>query len=201
MLSCCCSQLQTTFERSRRAINQRLRSSWAVEAGLPPNHQSSCLLKRELRHPSKLGHAPDFASDYIYRGVTLSDHKPAVGTAIEAALGPFYAGATFTSVKLPNEHAVELTAMTGVRSKLWNVDWDFGWTYFAYPGGSPSGPRIDYWEVGGRAETNVTGSVRMAAGFAYSPNAVGSTSIQTQCERGDKRSRRDHRIVQFCCGA
>jgi len=118
----------------------------------------------------EVGARAGFASDYIYRGVTLSDHKPAVGTAIEAALGPFYAGTTFTSVKLPNEHAVELTAMTGVRSKLWNVDWDFGWTYFAYPGGSPSGPRIDYWEVGGRAETNVTGSVRMAAGFAYSPN-------------------------------
>src|SRR6478752_7777413 len=42
----------------------------------------------------EVGARAGFASDYIYRGVTLSDHKPAVGTAIEAALGPFYAGTT-----------------------------------------------------------------------------------------------------------
>ena len=111
-----------------------------------------------------------FASDYIYRGVTLSDHKPAVGAGIEAAFGFLYAGTTFTNVKLPNEHAIELTTATGVRPKLWNIDWDFGWTYFAYPGGTPAGPSIDYWEVGGRADTKLTDSLHVAAGFAYSPN-------------------------------
>ena len=111
-----------------------------------------------------------FASDYIYRGVTLSDHKPAVGAGIEAAFGFLYAGMTFTNVKLPNEHAIELTTATGVRPKLWNIDWDFGWTYFAYPGGTPAGPSIDYWEVGGRADTKLTDSLHVAAGFAYSPN-------------------------------
>ena len=33
-----------------------------------------------------------FATDYIYRGTTLSDHKPAVGAAFEAAFSMFYAG-------------------------------------------------------------------------------------------------------------
>src|SRR5262249_22287263 len=28
-----------------------------------------------------------FASDYIYRGITMTDHKPAVGAAFEAAFG------------------------------------------------------------------------------------------------------------------
>jgi hypothetical protein len=28
-----------------------------------------------------------FATDYIYRGTTLSDHKPAVGAAVEATFG------------------------------------------------------------------------------------------------------------------
>jgi uncharacterized protein (TIGR02001 family) len=118
----------------------------------------------------EVGARAGFATDYIYRGVTLSDHKPAVGAGIEAVLGPLYAGTTFTSVKLPNEHTVELTAATGVRPKLWNIDWDFGWTYFAYPGGSPLGPGINYWEVGGRADTKLTEWLHLAAGFAYSPN-------------------------------
>src|SRR5258708_40036005 len=32
------------------------------------------------------------ASDYIYRGVTLSDHQPAVGAVFEARFGTFYGG-------------------------------------------------------------------------------------------------------------
>src|SRR6188472_4603384 len=39
------------------------------------------------------------ASDYIYRGVTLSDRKPAVGAAIEATYALLYAGVTVASVK------------------------------------------------------------------------------------------------------
>src|ERR1700692_2415351 len=48
------------------------------------------------------------ASDYIYRGVTLSDHQPAVGAAFEARFGNFYGGSTITSVKLPTDPVAEL---------------------------------------------------------------------------------------------
>jgi hypothetical protein len=37
------------------------------------------------------------ASDYIYRGVTLSDHQPAVGAVFEARFGNFYGGSTITA--------------------------------------------------------------------------------------------------------
>jgi hypothetical protein len=59
---------------------------------------------------------------------------------------------------------------TGLRPKLGNIDWDFGWTYFLYPGEIPAIPGIDYWEVGTRADTKLTKSLRAAAGYAYSPN-------------------------------
>jgi len=111
-----------------------------------------------------------FASDYIYRGVTLSDRKPAVGAGLEATLGAFYAGTTFSSVNLPSQPAAEITASTGLRPKLGNIDWDFGWTYFLYPGEIPATPGIDYWEVGTRADTKITEFLRVAAGYAYSPN-------------------------------
>ena len=110
-----------------------------------------------------------FASDYIYRGVTLSDHKPSVGAGIEAALGALYAGTTFSSVKLPNQPAVETATSAGLRPKLWNINWDFAWNYYAYPG-MHSGPTVDYWQVSGRADTKLTQSLSVAAGFAYSPN-------------------------------
>src|SRR5712672_4811665 len=57
----------------------------------------------ELEFSARAG----FASDYIYRGTTLSDHGPAAGAAIEAKFGQLYAGATMASVKLPTQPAAE----------------------------------------------------------------------------------------------
>jgi hypothetical protein len=56
------------------------------------------------------------ASDYIYRGVTLSDHRPAVGAAFEARFGNFYGGSTITSVKLPTDPTAELSFSGGTRT-------------------------------------------------------------------------------------
>ena len=63
-----------------------------------------------------------FASDYIYRGTTLSDHGPAAGAAIEARFGQLYAGATMASVRLPTQPAAEFTISGGFRPKIANID-------------------------------------------------------------------------------
>jgi uncharacterized protein (TIGR02001 family) len=111
-----------------------------------------------------------FTTDYIYRGVTLSDRKPALGAGLEATIGSFYAGTTVTSVNLPSQPAAEVTVSSGLRPKLGDIELDFGWTYFLYPGEIPAVPGIDYWEVGTRADTKLADSLRVAAGYAYSPN-------------------------------
>ncbi len=73
------------------------------------------------------------ASDYVYRGVTLSNRKPAIGAAFEAALDKFYASATVTSVNVPTQPSAEMTFGGGVRPKLGPIDLDFGMTYLANP--------------------------------------------------------------------
>ena len=111
------------------------------------------------------------ASDYIYRGTTLSDHKPAVGTAVEASYSLFYAGTTVASVKLPTNPAAEMTFNGGIRPKVWDIEFDFGWTYLLYPGeteGATNG--TDYWETSARASYQLTDEISIAAGFAYSPS-------------------------------
>jgi uncharacterized protein (TIGR02001 family) len=113
--------------------------------------------------------AAGVASDYIYRGVTLSDHQPAVGAAFEARFGNFYGGSTITSVKLPTDPAAELSFSSGVRPSLSGIDFDFGFTYFLYPG-EVSTTGTDYWEFVARADKKLTEQVRIAAGFGYSPN-------------------------------
>ena len=114
-----------------------------------------------------------FATDYIYRGTTVSARQPAVGAAFEAAFDMFYAGSTIASVKLPSQPAAEITMAGGIRPKLWDINFDFRWTYFSYPGETPPPgvfAGIDYWEAGARADTKIGELLRVAGGFAYSPN-------------------------------
>ena len=89
------------------------------------------------------------ASDYIYRGVTLSDRKPAVGAAIEATYGLLYAGVAVASVKLPTQPAAEISMSGGIRPTLGMIDFDLGVTHFRYPGENPAAESkgIDYWEA------------------------------------------------------
>jgi uncharacterized protein (TIGR02001 family) len=111
-----------------------------------------------------------FATDYIYRGTTLSDHQPAVGAGVEATFGQLYAGATIASVKLPTQPAAEVSMSGGVRQKIGDIDFDLGVSYFLYPGEISPGPNTDYWQVAIRADKRIAESLRVAGGFAYSPN-------------------------------
>ena len=121
------------------------------------------------------------ASDYIYRGTTLSDHQPAAGGAVEARFGPLYAGSTVATVNLPTDPAAELTAAGGVRPKIANIDFDLGVTYFAYPGERLPGEThgINYWEAVIRGDRSIGESIRIASGYAYSPN-VSNTGAWSQ---------------------
>ena len=159
---------QTGDDNAAGSINLGARAGLAAEAPVraAPRQDGAA-------SPFELSGSAGFASDYIYRGVTLSDRKPAVGAGLEAALGLLYAGATVTSVKLPSQPAAEITMTGGVRPKLWDIDFDFGGTYFLYPGetvpvGATAG--IEYWEAAARADTRIGEALRVAGGFAYSPN-------------------------------
>jgi len=123
--------------------------------------------------PVEFGFRAGFASDYIFRGVTLSAHEPAAGAALEAAVGMFYAGGTVATVKLPSQPAAEISTSGGIRPKLGNVQFDFGATYYAYPNETPPPgvtKGIDYWEAVGRASTTLGDMLRIEGGFGYSPN-------------------------------
>jgi len=121
------------------------------------------------------------ASDYIYRGTTLSDHGPAAGAAFETRFGPLYAGTTVATVKLPTQPAAELTFAGGIRPNIATIDFDLGVTYFAYPGerlpGETNG--INYWEAVIRGDRRIGEQLRIAAGYAYSPN-VSNTGAWSQ---------------------
>jgi len=121
------------------------------------------------------------ASDYIYRGVTLSDHGPAAGAAFEARFSQLYAGTTVATVNLPTQPIAEFTYAAGIREKIATIDFDFGVTYFAYPGEKLPGETngINYWETVIRGDRKISEQFRLAAGYAYSPN-VSNTGAWSQ---------------------
>ncbi len=138
-----------------------------------PNRATSA---NELEFSTRAG----FASDYIYRGTTLSDHGPAAGAAFEARFGPVYAGTTVATVKLPTQPVAEFTFAGGIRPTIATIDFDFGMTYFAYPGERlPGDTGINYWEAVIRGDRSIGEGVRVAGGYAYSPN-VSNTGAWSQ---------------------
>src|SRR5262249_23158513 len=123
--------------------------------------------------PVEFSFRAGFASDYIYRGTTLSAHQPAVGAAFEATFGMFYGSGAVASVRLPSKPVAEISTSGGFRPKVGDVQFDCGATYFSYPGESPPvgvTAGINYWEAMARADTKLTEQLRVAGGFAWSPN-------------------------------
>ena len=86
-------------------------------------------------------------NDYIFRGVTQSDHKPSVAAYFEPRynINPnwqLYAGIAGESIKFANNAAAEIDFYGGVRPTFGPLAFDFGFWYYYYPGGQcyGSGP-------------------------------------------------------------
>ena len=168
-MSCGLARAQTTEVSAGGAIGLGNRGWSASET-------SRATSANELEFSARAG----FASDYIYRGTTLSDHGPAAGAAFEARFGPVYAGTTVATVKLPTQPVAEFTFAGGIRPTIATIDFDFGMTYFAYPGERlPGDTGINYWEAVIRGDRSIGEGVRVAGGYAYSPN-VSNTGAWSQ---------------------
>ena len=80
------------------------------------------------------------ASDYIFRGVTQSNHKPSVAAYFEPRYNfskdhQIYAGIGGASISFPNRAAGEVDFYAGYRPTFDKFAFDFGVWYYWYPGG------------------------------------------------------------------
>src|SRR4051812_17949246 len=80
------------------------------------------------------------ASDYVFRGVTQSNHKPSVAAYFEPRYNvnkdlQLYAGLGGASISFPNRAAGEVDFYAGIRPTFGPVAFDFGAWYYWYPGG------------------------------------------------------------------
>lgn len=80
-------------------------------------------------------------SDYLFRGVTQSNHKPSVAAYFEPRYNinkdlQLYAGVSAESISFPNRAALELDGYFGIRPTFGAFAFDFGFFYYGYPGGT-----------------------------------------------------------------
>ncbi|HKA79739.1 MAG TPA: TorF family putative porin, partial [Xanthobacteraceae bacterium] len=80
------------------------------------------------------------SSDYIFRGITQSNHKPSVNAYFEPRYNvnkdfQLYAGIAGSSISFPNRAAAEIDLYAGFRPTFGPLALDFGAIYYWYPGG------------------------------------------------------------------
>src|SRR6266404_4557393 len=80
-------------------------------------------------------------NDYVFRGVTQSNHKPSVAAYFEPRYNinkdvQLYVGASGESISFPNRAAAEIDIYGGIRPTVGMFAFDFGVWGYIYPGGT-----------------------------------------------------------------
>jgi hypothetical protein len=116
---------------------------------------SSFAADMPLKAPAAVAPAPfnpwDFAfgsaimSDYIFRGVTQSNHNPSVTAYFEPRYNvnkdlQLYIGTSAESISFANRAAAEVDIYGGIRPTFGAAAFDFGVWGYLYPGGQCIGP-------------------------------------------------------------
>ncbi len=115
-----------------------------------------------------------FTSDYNFRGISQSARRPAVQASAELTytINPnfqLYASVFGSSLKLPSQASMELDGSAGIRPSFGNLGFDFGVTYYGYPGELP-GIQSEFWEYYGKISYKLFDRLTIGANVFYAPN-------------------------------
>src|SRR6266511_6200084 len=91
-------------------------------------------------NPWDVAFGAGITSDYIFRGITQSNHKPSVAAYFEPRYNvtkdlQYYVGIAGESISFPNRAAAEIDFYGGIRPTFGKLSLDFGAWYYWYPGG------------------------------------------------------------------
>ena len=114
----------------------------AVAADLPANAYKAPVVA--AFDPWDIAFGAGVMNDYVFRGITQSNHKPSVTAYFEPRYNvtkdlQFYVGSSFESISFPNRAAAEVDIYGGVRPTFGALALDFGVWGYLYPGGTCTG--------------------------------------------------------------
>lgn len=116
--------------------------------------------------PGEISANVTFASEYIFRGVSISDEDPALqGSLTWSHDSGFYAGAWGSSGNFGDDGSLEIDYYAGYGTELNGVSLDLSVIYYTYPSDERDG---NYWEVMGKVGYDL-GLAALTGGVAYVP--------------------------------
>ncbi len=117
-------------------------------------------------------------SDYVFRGISLSDNGPAIQGGFDYTTDAWYAGVWGSNVV----EGLELDVVGGITPTTGPVDWDIGFIGYFYPGADDDGAEFDYYEIKVGASHDFTDQLTAGAAVYYSPDNYGDTGDATYWE-------------------
>lgn len=108
-------------------------------------------------------------TDYVFRGVTQTDHNAAIQGGLDFELDGFYAGTWASNVDFGDGTTMELDAYAGFTSSAGGFDFDWGAIYYAYPGSPDDAGEQDFFEFYGGVSREFEG-FGLSAKLSYSPD-------------------------------
>jgi uncharacterized protein (TIGR02001 family) len=138
-------------------------------------------------------------TDYNFRGITQSNHHASTqaGFEVRYTQSPswqYYAGISGESISFPNRAAAEIDLYAGIRPTFDKLALDFGFWYYAYPGGScfdsfyanclPSlvnanvaKSNASFYEIYGKATYTINDQWAVGLQEWYSPSVANTGSV------------------------
>jgi uncharacterized protein (TIGR02001 family) len=110
-------------------------------------------------------------TDYVFRGVSLSDNGPAIQGGFDYTNGIFYTGVWGSSLS----DGMELDVYGGITPTTGPVDWDLGIVGYFYPGADDDGAEFDYYELKVAGAISATDALSIGAGVYWAPENYGDT--------------------------
>ena len=166
--------------------------------------------------PWDLAFGAGLTSDYIFRGISQSNHNPSVNAYFEPRynVSPYlqlYAGVAGSSISFPNRAAAEIDGYAGIRPTFGPLSLDFGGIVYWYPGGTcyngslapvfgtdclengylPVNGNVikkdlTFWEVYAKGSYAVNDQVSIGGTAFYSPSVLNSGANGTYVTGGAK---------------
>lgn len=116
-------------------------------------------------------------TDYVFRGISQSDEKPAVQGGVDFTYGIFYAGIWGSMIDFGDDISAEAEVdfYAGIKPEWRGITFDLGVIYYTYPDAKDGGGELNYVELKAGASTSPIQNLTVGGTVFYSPEYTGET--------------------------
>lgn len=151
---------------------------------------SSLYLAAPLVHAEGALDAENFSanvaltSDYIFRGISLSNNDPAVSGGFDWGYNGLYLGTWASSITTVHDESFEIDYYGGYASEINGIAYSLDYIYYDYPGDSGIPSDLAYYEFGGSLGYTFAGALAPTFGVSlmHSPDFYAETGKATAIE-------------------